>query len=229
MSSRLVRIAEGLYGVDTVLTLQGNWLFPARMTLWRDSAGGVVLHSPIAIDDALAAEIATLGPVRNVIAPNKVHSLFYGAARARYPKAHGYGAPGLAEKRPKLVFDATLSDVAPKTLLDVESTHLRGVPGIEEVVFLHRPTRTLVCTDLVFQILEPPGPASAIFLTLMGASKRFAQSRAWKMLVRDEKALRESLDRVLAWDFDRIVMAHGVVLESDGPAKLREAVAWVAE
>jgi hypothetical protein len=45
--------------------------------------------------------------------------------------------------------------------------------------------------------------------------------------VRDRRATREALDRVLAWDFDRVTVTHGEVLESGGHEALRRAWAWL--
>jgi len=38
---------------------------------------------------------------------------------------------------------------------------------------------------------------------------------------------RASIDRILQWDFDRIIMAHGDVVESGGKAALRGAFSFL--
>ncbi|MCH7600214.1 MAG: DUF4336 domain-containing protein, partial [Myxococcales bacterium] len=35
------------------------------------------------------------------------------------------------------------------------------------------------------------------------------------------------IDRILEWDFDRVTVTHGQVLESGGRAKLEQAFAWL--
>ena len=40
-------------------------------------------------------------------------------------------------------------------------------------------------------------------------------------------AARQALERILAWDFDRVMIAHGEVLESGGPDTLRVGYAWL--
>jgi hypothetical protein len=47
------------------------------------------------------------------------------------------------------------------------------------------------------------------------------------LLIRDHRAARQSLERILGWDFDRIVVAHGDVLSSGGRETLREGYAWL--
>src|SRR5262245_50616748 len=78
----------------------------ARMTVLRLPDRTVALFSPIAIDDALAAEIAAIGEVSHVIAPNKFHHVYAGPAIARYPKATLHAAEGLRRKRRDLRIDA---------------------------------------------------------------------------------------------------------------------------
>ena len=44
---------------------------------------------------------------------------------------------------------------------------------------------------------------------------------------RDRAAAREQVDRMLAWDIDRIVLAHGGIIETGGQEVLRRAYAWL--
>ena len=53
--------------------------------------------------------------------------------------------------------------------------------------------------------------------------QRFGPSRMIRQLVSDRSAFRDSLERVLEWDFERIVPGHGDVLEQGGPTALRGA------
>jgi len=41
----------------------------------------------------------------------------------------------------------------------------------------------------------------------------------WK----DRRAAKQSLERILEWDFDRIILSHGENIESDAKAVLRKA------
>lgn len=47
--------------------------FPTRMTIVRLPGGELWVHSPIAWSDQLGAELARLGPVSHLIAPNTLH------------------------------------------------------------------------------------------------------------------------------------------------------------
>jgi len=61
----------------------------------------------------------------------------------------------------------------------------------------------------------------------MGAAGRFGTHRVVRWLIRDQQAARESLGQIMKWDFDRVIVAHGDVLETGGKEKLRQAYAFI--
>jgi hypothetical protein len=136
-------------------------------------------------------------------------------------------APGLAEKRPELPVADVLSDEAPEAWEGtVDQLVIQGAPGLNEVVFLHRPSRTLIVSDLVFNVRHPSGWGTALILRLMGTYKRLAQSRLWRRYTRDRGQVRGSIERVLGWEFDRILPGHGEVYEGDARAAMRAGM-WM--
>ena len=46
-------------------------------------------------------------------------------------------------------------------------------------------------------------------------------------LVVKRDVMRPELSRVLTWDFDRVILTHGAVVETDGRERLREAYRWL--
>jgi len=223
-TAQLQTIAPDLWAAQTV---HRAWplVLPARMTVVREPTG-LVLISPIPIDDQLADELAALGPVRHIVAPNKFHYAYLAAARERYPSATAHGPAGLEEKigapldRP---LTATEHDFA-----TLEPMAIAGAPKVDEFVFLHRPTRTLVTTDLLFNMKKPPALLSGLLLRLLSrAIGRPAMSRLWQFLASDRNALLDSLDQVLAADFDRLIVAHGDVIDRGGRQALADGTAWL--
>lgn len=198
-----------------------------RMTVVRLRDGGLWLHSPVRLDAATRAALDALGPVRAVVAPSKVHHFFVGEYRAAYPAARLYAAPGLPEKRRDVRFDGVLDDDPPGAWHgDIEQHVFRGAPLMNEVVCFHPATRTLVLTDLVFNMTRPPRGRARFFCWLVGA-RGFAPYRIVRVAIRDRAAARNSLQRLLEWDFDRVIVTHGDVLDSGGHEALRRAFAWL--
>jgi len=39
--------------------------------------------------------------------------------------------------------------------------------------------------------------------------------------------VRGSIDRILSWDFDRVTVTHGEMVETEGREELRAAFAWL--
>ena len=111
-----------------------------RMTVVALTGGGLWLYSPVEIDDGLAQQLAAVGNVAHVVAPNRYHHLFAGAAKRRYPAAALWAVPGLPEKRPDLRFDGVLGS-EPSGLAwagDLDTLVLTSVPRFSETVFFHR-------------------------------------------------------------------------------------------
>jgi len=199
-----------------------------RMTVVRLPGGGLFLHSPVKADAHMRGAVEALGSVRAIVAPNYVHHLFIGPWKAAYPQARLLGAPGLARKRRDLPFDAELGDEPDASYAGaVDQVFVRGAPLLNEVAFLHAASRTLLLTDLAFHPTAASSRGVRIWTTLTRVRDGFGPNSLVRLFVRDRRAMRESLDRVLAWDFDRVTLTHGDVLESGGREALRRAYAWL--
>lgn len=224
MPVMLRSVGEELWVADSEMQVGGMPL-GIRMTVVRRPDGRLILHSPIAIDDPLAAELARLGPVADLLAPSRLHHTFIGAAKQRWPSATLWGAPGLPDKRRDLEFDAILGDDTPAALADTLETRLfAGAAHVSEILCLHPRSRTLIVTDLVFNIQRTDSRVSELYLRASGAWQTLAQTPLVRALIRDRAAARRSLDRVLAWDFDRLIMSHGDIVEHDAKAQLTAAL-----
>jgi hypothetical protein len=200
----------------------------SRMTVIRLRDGSLLLHSPVALDAALRRELDAIGRVRFAVAPNRVHHLNAGGVAEAYPEARLWVGPGLERKRPDLVFEAVLGDEAPAQWKgQVDQVFFRGRPYENEVVFFHRTSRTLLLCDLAFNFGPSAAAPTRLLMRLLRSYGRFGPSTLDPLLIRDRRAARRSLERILEWDFDRAVVAHGDVLESGGREALRRGYSWL--
>jgi hypothetical protein len=201
----------------------------ARTCIVRLSDGSLVVHAPGPGTAAARAEIERLGRVRALFAPNLLHHLFLADAIAAFPEARVFAAPGLAAKRPDLRVDEELGEKAPALWArDLDAVVLAGVPRLCEVVFLHRASGTLLCVDLCFNVRPPKPLFTRLLMRANGAWDRFGPSRIFRhAILKDPRALRASLDRILGWEFERVSVAHGDVLEREGRETLRREFAWL--
>jgi hypothetical protein len=189
------------------------------------------MHSPIPIDDACAKQVDALGEVRDIVAPNGWHDSFAGAAKARYPSATLWGSPALRKAKSKLPVNAWLGETEPPWADELRSLLIEGAPKAEEFVFMHRPSGTLIVTDLLFQIRYPVNTLTKLVLWMSGTNGgKLAQSRLWRSVTKDRGAAGRSVQRMLDWDFKRVVLAHGDFVEgSDARERTREALWWMLE
>jgi len=229
MPRPLRQLAENLWIADRPQTFYGLPV-GTRMTVIRLGGDRLLLHSPVALDDQLRGELDALGRVSFAVAPNRVHHLHAGEVATAYPGTRLWVAPGLDRKRPDLRFEAVLGDDAPdEWRAEAAQVFFRGRPYENEVVFFHRASRTLVMCDLAFNF-GPRSPApTRILMKLLRSYGRFGPSTLDPLLIRDRRAARESLERILAWDFDRVIVAHGDVLESGGRELLRRGYSWLLD
>lgn len=197
-----------------------------RMTVVRLSDGGVLVHCPVQLDDALRAAVEAIGPVRAVVASSLFHHLFVGQWQTAYPDALFGGCPGLERKRPDLRFGLVLGDEPhPIWAADLDQVYF-SARFEHEVVFFHRPSRTLVCADALLNLSTHPSRLTRAVAAAMG---NFAPGRGWveRIAVRDWAKGRAEVDRMLRWDVDRIALAHGEPVRRDGREVLRTAYAWL--
>lgn len=219
----LTPIAPGIWHAQRSLTIAG-FVVTSRMTVIQLADGGLWLHSPILIDEALRAELNAIGPVQYIVAPNKVHHLFAKKCLAMYPQARLYGAPGLEEKRPDLTMTSLPADAPPEWAGVIDQVFMAGMPRVNETVFFHRSSGTAIVTDIVQLWRGPLGWKESLFARLTGVRSALTVPRTVRLLVKDKTAFRTSALQLLAWPVQRVVMAHNTIIEDGALAALKSAL-----
>jgi hypothetical protein len=204
-----------------------------RMTVIRLTNGELVIISPIRIDDATVEQLGELGTVGHIIAPNLYHYLFAADFQKLYPHALFWAAPGLDIKKPDLKIDRTI-DVSSPSLWDgiehiffdgFRTLTLNGFDLLNECVFFHIASRTLILTDTAFHFDESFPIVTQFATRILGGYKSLSPSVLEKIATTDKEKVSKSVDRVLNWDFDRVIMAHGSIIDRDGKAMFAQGYA----
>jgi hypothetical protein len=227
----LSEITPDLHTAVGQMRFPGGVVLPVRMTVVRLPSGDLVVHAPLAPQPPLFDAVTKLGPVKHIIAPNCLHHLFVGPWQQRFPDAVAHGAPGLRDKRPDLRWGTDLGADGAAPWADVlDSTIVAGAPRLNEIVFHHRPSRSLLVTDLLFNMTDPVNLPTRLVLALAGTRGRLAMSRVWRRYCRghtNRLNLRDSVRRMLDWDFTRILPGHGAVFSADdAQGQARKALSW---
>lgn len=225
-TASLAPVDTDVWAAETSLRFFG---FPlrARMVALRLPDGGLWLHSPIELDKVRAG-LDALGPVRWRVAPNLLHHLYQAPYQTAYPDSRLWAPPGLAAKRPDLRIDHdTAAPVPAEWGGVVERIPVAGNTVLSETVYFHRPSRSLLVSDLLLHV----GPWDHWSVRLYARLNRFygvpGLSFGLKSFFRDRKAARRSIDAILDWDFRRLILAHGPILEQDARQAFRQAFAWL--
>jgi hypothetical protein len=108
----------------------------------------------------------------------------------------------------------------------VAHTILGPVRGFSEVALFHGESGTLILTDLAFHLVGLPRWVDRATWRLAGMPPGFGPSRSARFfLLRDRALAGAFLERVLAWPFRRVLVAHGEALEEDAIGAFRRAFA----
>lgn len=223
-SSTLIPVCEDIWQARQALVVNG---VPAhtRMTVVRLASGQLWVHSPVAPSAGLTTQLQRLGPVAAVVAPNCAHHLFAGAFMQAFPQATLHLAPGLARKRPGLPGQA-LPDEPGHWQPDLVYHLWRGMPLINETVWFHARTGTLILTDVCQWWAGDALPWQAsLWARLTRVRHRLGVPLHVRAMVRDAEAAAASARQILAWPIRRISVAHDALVETQAHEQLAQALA----
>ncbi|MEX6505020.1 DUF4336 domain-containing protein [Jiella sp. M17.18] len=207
--------------------------FPTRMTVVRLADGSLWLHSPTHPDPTLVETIHGLGPVAHIVAPNTLHYWYIQDWAELFPQARLHYAPGLDRKAKRpLPAGQTLDPRSPPDGWDGEIDFVVVTGDLfDEVDFFHRASRTLILTDLI-ENFEPERVKSWLFrqaVKLAGAADPDGSAPIDMRLTfaRHKALVRAAVRQMIAWDPERVIIAHGRWYGTNGASELRRAFRWV--
>ncbi|MCR9159572.1 MAG: DUF4336 domain-containing protein [Nannocystaceae bacterium] len=223
---QLQRLHEDVWTASAPQTMLGLHL-GTRMTVVRLPSGGLWVHSPIAVDEEGHEALRDLGTVEHIVAPNLYHHLHVGPMAAAHPGAAVHARPRLRKKRPDLHIDADLGDAAPSAWGGALTPVHIGGTMLDEVVFLHAPSRLLISCDLVENFTSCPHLLTRMYLKVGGIYQKPGLSRPLRLVFRDRPRAREAIDYIIGLPFDGIVLSHGDLITEGGPDVVAASYAWL--
>lgn len=204
--------------------------YPTRMVVVKLSDGDVWVWSPVALTEEVCNAVEAIGPVRHIVSPNKIHHLFLNEWANRWPGARLCSPPGLAHKKPDLRFDAELGDEADSAwAVDIDQVVFRGSFAMEEVVFFHRASATAIICDLIQR--HPESKMSGWQGKLMRldglVGEHGSTPREWRATFIRRSAARSAREKVLSWNAERLLIAHGDCAQSNASEIIGAALSWI--
>ena len=210
------------------------WLFPyplrllgadlrRNVTVMRLASGDLVIHSTGPFTPEDVAAINALGRPRWLLDTMLRHETFAKNGKQAFPEAT-YLAPEGFSKGAGFPTQPLINQ--PDWSGEIEVLRLDGVPSMEEHVVLHQPTRTLIVADLIFNFgAEASAWTHLLMCAAVGTKHGPGMARSIRWTAKDRAALRASLTRMMAWDFDRLIVGHGDLIATGAKAQVAAALA----
>ncbi len=230
MGDLLVPFGKDLFFADGGNVSFFGFPYPTRMAVARLSTGCVWVWSPIALTPELIDAVVAIGPVSFIVSPNKLHHLFLAEWSHRWPEARLYSPPGLARKMPHLRFETELGEKqSAPWMTEIDHVVFRGSLAMAEVVFFHRASRTVIVGDLIQRF--PTAAArgwKGLLLRLDGLVGHHGSTpREWRLSFVSRAAARAARQQVLAWEPQRLLIAHGECASERATEIVAEALRWI--
>ena len=217
-------IAQDLWLLHYKAPLLGDYL-GRNVSVVRLRSGDLVIHSTGPFSPEDVENIKALGRPAFLLDALSKHDTFAKEGRAAFPDLPYYAPAGFSET---VGFPTeSLSHPPSAWAGQLDGVHLNGMEGQDEYAFLHRASRTLIVCDLVFHVTTEAPLGARLFATVGivgGRTHDVGMPRPERSSIKDADAFRRSLATLMAWDFDRIIVGHGEVVETGGKALLAEAL-----
>ncbi|MCJ1242788.1 hypothetical protein MMC14_010797 [Varicellaria rhodocarpa] len=253
-SSTIIRdITSNIVTCSAPFNRFGRFKIGGRGTIVRLQNNSLAIFSPTALTPEVRAKVASLGDqVSYITALDYEHHIFISQWAEAYPSAKILGVEGLPEKREQdkdtantkfhhVWLHANKHEMEVDPDFDAEfDVEYVGAHANKELVFHHKPSKTLIEADLMFNLpateqysrsdeSATSGILTKLFIGLMSTQgeakwqKRFLWYAASKA---DRPSFDESVGRIAGWDFERIIPCHGDVIESGGKGVFRKVFEW---
>jgi len=234
--NRLKPVADNIWIADgPVIQFSAWWLkipFSTRMTVIRLQSSGLFIHSPIGLTPSLKTEIEALGEPRWIVAPNRLHHWWLPEWHGALGEAQIFVASKVREQAgDRIRFECRELDRESGFPWDGEIATL-PITGsyMTEVAFFHQATRTLVLTDLI-ENFEAHKISSRLIRFLIWAGGVQDPDGSTPRDIRATFAKKPeavtAVRRMIEWNPERVIIAHGRWYERDGQAELSRAFRWL--
>jgi len=230
----LKSISENLWIVDGPIINFYGMPFTTRMVVIRMANNDLWIHSPINLTSTLKQELDKLGNVKYLISPNKIHYWYIQDFQKAYPEAITFASDGVQRRSQRagqsIRWDRELKDIERDYFPDLEILPMSGNRFMTEYTFFHIPSKSWIVTDIIENF--EPNKINPFFRALAyiggalhpnGGTTRDQRT----LFLGNHQLLNKSIDRIKSFSPDRIIMAHGKILDQDIASELNRIFAWV--
>lgn len=199
-----------------------------RMVVVRGREDRLFLFSPVAYHPDWLSVFQEIGTPYALVSPNLLHETHVKEWLEAVPDLQWVGPPNLKSIQGKTPHGHNRLGVGPMRHLEGwEAFPLRGIPRIQECLYYHRESQTLLVCDLIMNIGRDMGFYSRVMTRISGLYGDIACSRLFRMFIKDKEKLRQSLEPVYQLPMQRIIPGHGEIMETQPGAALANALRFL--
>lgn len=195
-----------------------------RVAVARGAEGQLVVFSPLPVSDVALSQLRALGQPAAFVIPSRFHEKFFSDYFAHFPQSLFLASSASLADHPE--WNLREFSTSPAALAGFDPIKVEGMPSVQEHVFFHRATRTLILADLLFNVPQSGGWFTRALFKLADIGGKPRPSRLWRTMIKDHNAFALSLQRISELDFVRIVPGHGDVIEAGARQIFDEAFSF---
>ena len=219
-----VVVPEAIWVAERPIWFSGVRL-RSRTTVVRLAGGALWVHSPCPPSGDACEALDALGEVRWIVVPNRFHHLQAPAMAARYPQAIVVGPKTAEARNPRVRVAMSTDDPAYlSATAELDSLQLHGVPFLDETVFFHAASGSLIAADLVMSACAKDHFTWRVAARLFGRPGKVMTPPDVRLHTRSSADVAASVARFGALPLQRILVAHADPI-TDRPAE-QLAEAW---
>lgn len=228
----LQQFAENIWICDGPDAVDFGLTFTTRMTVIKLTDGCLWISSPVSVESDILEAITELGQIRYLVAATPRHAWRLAAWHGLFPEAQLW----VCRKTPatllkgELPITGVLGDFPEEGWAsDLDQLAFKGSSMIEEVVFFHKRTHVLILDDLIQCNPILKGHRFRNFAFKLNGIAAPEGGVAWDIRISftSRKLARQSLKKLLSWDFDKLIIGHGPCLDGDAKAYVTRAFEWL--
>lgn len=221
-----VQIGEDLYVVHGCVKPSAIARFTRNMAIVRDN-GHLTLINPVRMDTAGLAELEKLGEVQHVLRLGPMHGMDDAFYVDRYKAQFWSFEGGTTYTTPPI--DHPLMDGGALPFGGAKLFGFDHMTETEGAILLERSPGILLTCDAIQSYSTPPHTPHTNWLTrllmpLIGFPRKTLIGPVWiKLLVKDKDGIRSEFERLMQWDFDQLLSAHGTFLPGNAHVEVEQA------
>jgi hypothetical protein len=214
LESTLQRFAQDVWIAQGPPVHAYGFAFDTRTIVVKLRSGDLWINSPVDSAELMRA-VTHVGPVKYLVSPTPLHDWRLEQWHNHFPDAQCRTAKSLQDEPVR------------EWTADLDQLVFRGNRILNEIYFLHRVSRTLIFGDFIQNHQPQAGhPVRNALLKAAGACGGVPIDIRLAFLGHKAEA-RASLEELLSWDFDKMILAHGDCVVHDAKAYVRRAFNWL--